>query len=81
MALVVVAKEKMDSASGSRKRAVSAKAMKTKPPIMVTVRTEMRWAINLPPITARLVHRAWPSMPAITTAHIFSLAAKTMVAN
>ena len=58
VALVVVAKEKTDSASGSRMRAVSAKAMNTKPPIMVTVRTEMRWAIILPPITARPVHRA-----------------------
>ena len=36
VALVVVAKEKTDSASGSRMRAVSAKAMNTKPPIMVT---------------------------------------------
>ncbi len=62
-------------------KAVTAKTRKTTPPTMVTVLTEMRWAIMRPPSTARPVQIPCPMIPAITTAATFSRAAKTIVAN
>lgn len=55
------------SSLGSKNNALIAKRRKTTPPIIVTVRTDIRCAIIRPPMTAIPVQMACPITPPIIT--------------